>query len=114
MDALWLLQGPHEAPGWGPLEADSRAKKVDILLFDRDAWALVRAPEAPAQYAGLASSSPRDGLYLDHQGRGIYVVGGREVRSAREVIAALGPQAQELLAKVGDPDVALDRLGRVY
>ncbi len=113
MDALWLLKGPYEAPGWGPLEADSRAKKTDVLLFDRAAWALVRAPEAPA-YEGLVAKAPADGLYLDDQGRGIYVAGGVEVRSAREVLATLGPQAQELLQKAGDPDTALERLGRVY
>ena len=113
MDALWLLQGPYEAPGWRSLEADSRAKKVDLLLFDRAAWALVQAPAAPAQYEGLAPTPPPDGLYLDDQGRGIYVVGGRQVRSAREVLAALGPQAQEMLEKIGDPDTVLERLGRV-
>jgi hypothetical protein len=114
MDALWLLEGPYEAPGWKPLEADSRASKVDLLLFDRAAWALVRAPAAPTQYEGLVPATPADGLYLDDQGRGIYVVGGREVRSAREVVAALGKPAEEMLQKVGDADVVLERLGRVY
>jgi hypothetical protein len=114
MDPLWLLKGPYEAPGWKPLEADSRAKKIDLLLFDRAAWALARAPAAPGQYEGLAASSPADGLYLDDQGRGVYVVAGREVESAADVLATLGPQAQELLAKLGDPDAALERLGRVY
>ncbi|HEY6098957.1 MAG TPA: hypothetical protein VIW03_05980 [Anaeromyxobacter sp.] len=113
MDALWLLQGPYEAPGWKPLEADSRAKKVDLLLFDRAAWALVQAPAAPSQYEGLAPTVPPDGLYLDDQGRGIYVVGGRQVRGAREVLATLGPEAQELLEKIGDADTVLERLGRV-
>ncbi len=114
MDALWVLEGAHDAPGWEPLERDARAKTIDVLLFDRDAWALVRAPAAPTGYSGLAPSAARDGLYLDHQGRGVYVVGGQQVRGAAEVIAALGPQAQELLQKLGDPDVVLDRLGRVY
>jgi hypothetical protein len=114
MENLWLLEGPHEAPGWGPLEGDARAKKVDILLFDRDAWALVRAAEAPTQYEGLLPKAPADGLYLDQQGRGVYVAGGREVRGAREVLALLGEQAQDLLRKIGDPDTVLERLGRVY
>ena len=114
MERLWLLEGPHEAPGWRPLEGDSRASKVDLLLFDRDSWALVRAAEAPTQYEGLVPRTPSDGLYLDQQGRGIYVAGGREVPSAREVLALLGDQAQELLGKIGDPDTVLDRLGRVY
>lgn len=114
MDSLWLLEGPHEAPGWGPLEKDARAKTIDLLLFDRAAWALVRAPAAPAAYAGLAPRVPQDGLYLDDQGRGIYVVAGQQVPSADEVLATLGPAAQELLQKVGDADTALERLGRVY
>lgn len=113
MDALWLLEGPYEAPGWKPLEADSRASKVELLLFDRAAWALVQAPEAPRQYAGLEPVAPPDGLYLDDQGRGIYAVGGKQVRSAREVVAALGAPAEELLQKLGDADVVLERLGRV-
>ncbi|HEY6100956.1 MAG TPA: hypothetical protein VIW03_16070 [Anaeromyxobacter sp.] len=114
MDGLWLLQGTRAAPGWGPLEADSRANRIDLLLFDRSAWALVRAPAAPTAYEGLAPRTPPDGLYLDDQGRSVYVVGGAEVPGAREVLATLGPQAQELLARIGDPDVVLERLGRVY
>lgn len=114
MDPLWLLEGPHGAPGWGPLEGDARADKIDVLLFDRNAWALVRAPEAPTGYQGLVPGPPRDGLYLDSQGRPVYVAGGREVAGALEVLAGLGPEAQEVLRKVGDPDAALERLGRVY
>lgn len=114
MEPLWLLEGPYGAPGWGPLEADSRGKKIDLLVFDRAAWALVRAPEAPAQYPGLVPAQPRDGLYLDDQGRGVYVAGGQLVQGPLEVLSALGPQAQELLRKLGDPDAVLDRLGRVY
>ncbi len=114
MEPLWLLKGPYEAPGWGPLEADARGKKIDLLVFDRAAWALLRAPEAPARYDGLAATVPADGLYLDDQGRGIYVVAGRQVTGAAEVLATLGPQAQELLQKLGDPDAVLERLGRVY
>src|SRR5512139_3107277 len=114
MDPIWLLKGPYEAPGWKQLEADSRANKIDLIVFDRAAWALLRAPEAPAQYEGLAASVPADGLYLDDQGRGIYVVGARQVQSAAEVLATLGAPAQELLAKFKDPDVVLERLGRVY
>lgn len=114
MDPLWLLEGPYEAKGWGPLEADTRAKKIDMIMFDRSSWALLRAPTAPTQYEGLVPVKPRDGLYLDTQGHPIYVAGGVEVTTAREVIAALGPQAEELLRKLGDPDIVLDRLGRAY
>ena len=114
MDAIWLLRGPYEAPGWKPLETDSRANKIDVLLFDRAAWALMRAPAAPTQYEGLVASVPHDGLYLDDQGRGIYVVGAQLVQGPKEVLATLGPQAQELLQKYGDPDTVLERMGRVY
>lgn len=114
MDALWLLEGSPSAGGWGPLEADTRADRIDLLLFDRSAWALVRAPVAPTAYEGLAPRTPPDGLYLDDRGRSVYVVGGREVSGAADVLATLGPQAQELLARLGDPDAVLERLGRVY
>ncbi len=113
MDPLWLLEGPYEAKGWGPLEADSRADKIDVLVFDRAAWALMRAAAAPG-YEGLAASVPADGLYLDDQGRGFYLVGAQLVKGAAEVLATLGPQAQEMLKKIGDADTVLHRLGRVY
>ncbi len=111
---IWKLEGPYEAPGWKPLEADSRANKVELLLFDRAEWALVNAAEPPAQYEGLVPKVPADGLYLDDQGRGFYIVGAKLVKGANEVLATLGPQAQELLAKIGDADTVLHRLGRVY
>lgn len=114
MDALWLVKGPHGAPGWGPLEADARANKVDVMLFDRAEWALIRAPEAPASYEGLTPVPAPDGLFLDPQGRSVYVAAGREVKGPREVLAVLGQPAKELLDKIGDPDTVLERMGRVY
>ncbi len=114
MDPIWILKGPHEAPGWMPLEQDARAKKLDVLLFDRDAWALVRAGAAPTQYEGLVPTAPPPGLYLDNQGRNVYIADGKQVAGPREVIAVLGEAAQELLGKLRDPDVVLERLGRVY
>jgi hypothetical protein len=114
MDALWMLKGTYGAPGWGPLEADARANKIDVALFDRAEWALVRASEAPTAYEGLTATPAPDGLFLDHQGRAIYVAAGREVMGPREVLATLGDPAQELLEKIGDPDTVLDRMGRVY
>ncbi len=111
---IWKLEGSYEAPGWKPLEADSRANKVDLLLFDRAEWALVNAPEAPTQYEGLVPKVPADGLYLDDQGRGFYIVGAKLVKGAAEVLATLGPQAEEMLRKIGDADTVLHRLGRVY
>jgi len=113
-DPLWLLEGPREAPGWGPLEGDARGDAIDVRLFDRDGWALVRAPEAPTRYQGLVPGTPRDGLYLDNQGRSVYVAGGDEVPGPLAVLKKLGPRAQELLEKLGDADVVLDRLGHVY
>lgn len=114
MDTMWLLKGTHEAPGWHGLEADARSEKMNVLLFDRDAWALVKAPEPPTQYEGLVPISPPDGLYLDNQGRSIYLVAGQTVKGAKEVLAALGPRAKEMLEKTGDADTALERIGRVY
>ncbi len=113
MDPLWLLKAPHEADGWFPLEKDAREKKVMVLLFDRDAWALVRAPAAP-EYEGFTATPAPTGLYVDNQGRSVYVAGGIKVHDARDVIESLGAQARELLEKVGDPDLVLERLGRVY
>ena len=114
MHPLWLLRGSREAPGWGPLEKDARSDAVDLLVFDRNGWALLRAAEAPAGYEGLAAAPPGDGLYLDPQGRAVYVADGAIVPGPREVLARLGPEAQALLAKLGDPDTVLERLGRVY
>lgn len=114
MDPLWLLKGDYDAPGWKDLERDSKADAVDLLMFDRLAWALVRAAEAPGQYEGLTPSRPPDGLYVDPYGRPIYLVDGREVAGPEEVIDALGAEAQALLEKIDDPDTVLERLGRAY
>jgi hypothetical protein len=114
MDPLWLLKGPHEAPGWKALQQDARADAIDVLLFDRDAWALVRAPAPPTGYEGLGPTTPPAGLYLDQQGRPAYVADGQLVPNARAVIATLGPDAQDLLTKLGDPELTLERLGRAY
>jgi hypothetical protein len=114
MNPLWLLRGSRDAPGWGLLESEAREDKIDVLLFDRDAWALMRAPEAPSKYEGLAPMAAPDALFLDPQGRSVYVAGGQEVRDPREVLACLGQQAQDLLEKIGDPDTVLERMGRVF
>lgn len=111
---LFLLKGDSEAEGWVQLEIDARSNRLDVLLFDRDRWALVRAEAAPTTYVGLTPTEPPDGLYLDNSGRPCYVVGRQEVSSARAVINALGAEAQALLATLGDPALVLDRLGRVY
>ncbi len=111
---LWLLRGDPDAEGWTRLELDARSDTLDVLLFDRDRWALVRSESAPTAYAGLNPTAPLDGLYLDNSGRPCYVVGRQEVASARSVVKALGAEAEALLAKLGDPSLVLERLGRVF
>ncbi len=114
METLWLLKGGPQAKGWTELQIDSAAKKIFVLTFDRDAWALVKAEERPEGYEGLTPGEPVDGLYLDQFGRPIYIAGGREVHSARVVVKALGPKAEEMLDKIGDADLVLERMGRAF
>lgn len=114
MEPLWLLKGRWDAPGWGPLERDARQETVDVVHFDRDAWALVRAAEPPAGYEGLEPGEPPDGLYVDTTGYRLYVAGRQVVRDPLELVRALGPEAEELLGELGDPDAVLERLQRVY
>lgn len=114
MKKLWLLRGRPEAAGWLPLENDARSGALDVVLFDRDRWALVRADEPPAGYQGLAAEPPADGLYLDGQGRPLHLLGGELVPSARPIVKALGAEAEALLEQLGDADLVLERLGKVY
>lgn len=114
MHPLWLLKGEHDAPGWRKLEQDARAKTADVELFDRDAWALVRADVAPEGYEGMVATVPPDGLYLSHTGEPCYVVDRKVVKDGRIVIRALGPEAEAMLEKLGDPELVLERLGRMY
>ncbi len=113
-ETLWLLKGGPDAKGWNALQADSMSKKVFVLSFDRHAWALVKSVERPDGYEGLAPGVPTDGLYLDPDGRPIYISDGREVHSAKAVVAGLGEDAVELLIKIGDADFVLERLGRAF
>ncbi len=114
MDPLWLLKGKADAPGWIQLEIDSRSQQINLLVFDQDAWALMYAAEAPTAYEGLTPQEPPDGVYLDNYGRPCYIVDRQEVRSARTVIKALGHEAEEMMEKIGDPVIALERLGRSF
>lgn len=114
MSKLWLLKGNHDAPGWDPLEQDSKADKVDLVVFDRDGWALVRSDDPPTNYDGLAPVEPADGMYVSEQGYPVYVVNRQEVQGARDVVRALGKDAEELLKKIKDPDAVLQRLGKAY
>ncbi len=114
MPKLWLLRGPHEAPGWQTLRADHEQERVDIVHLDPKVWALVRADDPPTGYEGMEPSEPPDGVYLDPNGSPLYLAGGEIVRGGREVIAALGEQAQQLLDRIGDPETVLERLGRAF
>ncbi len=113
-EQLWLIKGPHDAPGWRELEKGAKDGTLNWRLFDRDGFVLVLAAEPPSGYDGFTVAPPADGLYLDQQGRPVYVVGAREVRDGYRVIDALGPDAQRLLDELEDPDAALQRLGRVF
>ena len=111
---LWLLKGKRDEPGWRDLQRDSKEEKIDVVIFDPLAWALIESDEAPSGYEGLVVSEPTDGLYVSPTGVPFYMVGGRRVDQATEVIKALGEKAQELLKKIGDPDTVLERLGRMF
>ena len=111
---LWLLKGKRGVPGWKDLEQDSKADKIDVVIFDPLAWALVEQDEAPSGYEGLEAGPPDDGLYINPTGVPFYMVDGKRVDSANDVIAALGDEAVKLLEKLGDPDTVLERLGRTY
>lgn len=113
-EILWLLKGGPTAKGWTNLQADSMNKKIFVLSFDRHAWALVKSVDEPKGYEGLTPGLPTDGLYLDPDGRPIYVSGGNEVHSAKVVVSALGDKAEELMKKIGDADLVLERLGRAF
>jgi len=111
---LWLLKGRSGEPGWRDLERDSKAEKIDVVIFDPLAWALIESEEAPNGYEGLKVSEPADGLYINPTGVPFYMVAGSRVDGALDVIEALGDQARKLLEKIRDPDTVLERLGRTY
>ena len=114
MSRIWLLRGPRTAAGWRALEADSKAERVDVVVFDRDAWALLRVPEEPPAYEGLVPEVPAAGLYISTTGLPCYLADGKEVRDARAVLATLGDEGRAALVEAGDPDEALMRLRRAY
>ena len=114
METLWLLVGKSDAPGWKALESDSKEEKVDLVIFDRDEWALVRAETPPAEYEGLVPKAPRDGMYVSEQGYPVYIVEQKEVRGPMDLIKAVGGRAEELLEELGDPLLALERAGLAF
>ena len=113
MKKLFLVSGSHQQKGWKQLEQEAKEGKVDVLLFDRDAWALVFDEQEPA-YPEMKTSLPENGLYVSQAGNYVYVVDQQEVPSATEVIQALGPDAREMFQKIGDGDLVLQRLGRAF
>jgi len=114
MTKLWLLRGAHDAPGWKELRQDSKDERIDIVHLDPGVWALMQADRAPSKYDGLEAEEPSDGLYLDPNGSPLYLVAGEIVAGPEVVIEALGPQARDLLEKIGDADVVLERFGRAF
>lgn len=113
MDPLWLLKADHDAPGWAAVQRDAKDDKIDWILFDRDAWVLVRAASPPS-YEGFVAETPADGIYVDQQGNSVNVLEGKLVPRPEDVIAGLGERAQALLDKLGDPAAVLERLGKAY
>ncbi len=114
MAEIWLIRGETDAPGWDVLREESKEERVDIIHLDPRVWALLRADAAPDGYEGLQSTEPPDGLYLDPQGRPLYLAGREVVSSPEEVIETLGEQARRLLEEIGDPVAVLERLGKVF
>ena len=114
MPKYWLLKGDLNAPGWNTLRKDYDDKKIEIVHLDPKVWAMIEADDPPVGYDGLTAVEPVDGLYLDPNGNALYLVDGAVVRTAEEVIAALGDDALELLEKIGDPHTVLQRVGRSF
>jgi len=114
MKTLWLLVGKSDAPGWKVLESDSKAEKVDLVIFDREEWALIRAETPSTEYEGLLPKAPNDGMYVSEQGFPVYIVGQKEVRRPEDVINAVGGRAKELFEEYGDAILALERAGLAF
>ena len=114
MPKYWLLKGNFDAPGWDVLRREYDDEKVEIVHLDPKVWAMVEADDPPTGYDGLTAAEPADGLYLDPQGNALYLVNGAVVRTAEEVIAALGDEASEMFEKIGDAHTVLQRMGRAF
>ena len=114
MSSLWLLKGNRDAPGWNDLQKDSKEDKVHLVIFDRDAWAMIFSEDPPTQYEGLVPTEPADGMYVSEQGYPIYVFNRQEVAGPLELIDALGEEARKMLEETKDPDAALERLGLAF
>ena len=111
---LWILRGPHEAPGWNALRTDYEDEKVDIIHLDAKVWAIIDAENEPSGYEGLQATEPADGMYLDPNGSPLFIFSRAVVATAEELIDSLGDDAKKMLAATGDAEITLQRLGRVF
>jgi hypothetical protein len=114
MAKLWILRGKHEATGWNQLRKAYEDQKVDIIHLDAKVWAIIDADKEPAGFEGLTASDPADGMYIDPNGSPLYIANGKILKSAEEVVRALGGKAEEMLETTGDAETALERIGRVF
>jgi len=114
MTKLWILRGPHEAPGWNELRKAYEDEKVDIIHLDAKVWAIINAEDEPSDFDGLSAGEPADGMYIDPNGSPLFLVGGEILTSAEATIEALGPEAQAMLEKTGGAETALERLRKVF
>ena len=114
MTKLWILRGPHEAPGWDQLRKAYEDEKIESVHLDAKVWAIVDAEDEPSGYEGLSAQEPADGMYIDPNGPPLFLVGGEVLTTAEAVVEALGPEAREMLEKTGDATTALERLRKVY
>ncbi len=114
MAKIWILRGPHEAPGWNVLRKKYEDEEVEIIHLDAKVWALIDAEDEPTGFEGLQAAEPTDGMYIDPNGSPLYLLGGLVVKTPEELIEGLGDAAKELLASTGDTEVTLQRLGRIF
>jgi hypothetical protein len=114
MSQLWILKGPHDAPGWNELRKDYEDKEVDIIHLDAKVWAIIDAEDEPAGYDGLTAEEPADGMYIDPNGSPLFLFRGEIVATAEALVSALGRRAEELTEKIGQAETVLERLGMVY
>ena len=96
MSKYWLLKGSLDAPGWDVLRKAYDDEEVEIVHLDPKVWAMVEADDAPKGFEGLTAVEPT------------------VVKTAEEVVAALGEEAAEMLQKAGDAHTVLQRLGRTF
>lgn len=114
MPNYWLLKGDFEAPGWNVLRKAYDDEEVEIVHLDPKVWAMIEADDPPEGFEGLTPEEPADGLYLDPQGNALYLVDGSVVKTAEEVVAALGDEAKTMLDTIGDAHTVLQRMGRAF